>query len=82
MNEARHVEVAARPPGVVEYIGQQDMLAACDIGSALTPMSASSPETAEPTRSRYASVWPIRAGGGAANDRSTVSGNPALLPGV
>ena len=27
-------------------------------------------------------VWLIKARGGATNDRSTVSGNPALLPGV
>ena len=30
VDEARHVEVAARPPGVVEDVGQQDVLAAGD----------------------------------------------------
>ncbi|AMV37914.1 hypothetical protein [Planctomyces sp. SH-PL62] len=52
------------------------------IGSASTPRRASKPDTADAIRSRYASPCSIRAAEGAANDRSTVIGSPAELPGV
>ena len=58
------------------------MCSRLEIGSAVIPNSASSPETADAIRSRYSSGWLINAAGGASNDRRTVSDNPALLPGV
>ena len=51
-------------------------------GSASIPSSASSPEVADEMRSRNASASCSSAGGGAANERSTLSGRPAVLPGV
>jgi hypothetical protein len=51
-------------------------------GSASIPRRASSPATAAPTRSHNASASSRVPGGGAASDRRTVSGRPAVLPGV
>ena len=52
------------------------------IGSASMPSSANRLEAAAATRSRSASPSPRWSGGGAANDESTCSGSPAVLPGV
>ena len=51
-------------------------------GSASMPSSASRPDVADAMRSPNASASATSSGGGAWNDFSTVTGMPALEPGV
>ena len=81
VDQARHVEVVARAPGVIQDVGEQDVLAAGDrVGVDAQERQQPGDGRGDPLAIGFGLV--DQAGGGASNERSTVSGSPAVLPGV